>query len=158
MARQRTDLNIWDFGMPLELYLHKKASEDCTRVSLPTWLGLHLLGASTFYCKFDHYKKRSSKIILSFDSYNNIKTNLQGGDPKVQLSPGSHLLAASTSGVITLALTNPIWVVKTRLCLQFGRDPFEVKTQNPNTTYKGMIDAFRKIAKSEGIIGLYRVC
>ena len=91
-------------------------------------------------------------------SYNNIKTNLQGGDPKVQLSPGSHLLAASTSGVITLALTNPIWVVKTRLCLQFGRDPFEVKTQNPNTTYKGMIDAFRKIAKSEGIIGLYRVC
>ena len=93
----------------------------------------------------------------SICSYSNIKTNLQGGDPKVQLSPGSHLLAASASGVITLAMTNPIWVVKTRLCLQFGRDPFEVKSQNPDATYKGMIDAFRKIAKSEGIVGLYRV-
>ena len=79
MARQRTDLNIWDFGMPLELCLRKKASEDCTKVSLPTWLGLHLLGASTFYCKFnlDNYKKNrwnhETNVKLSKKSLNSRK-------------------------------------------------------------------------------------
>jgi len=38
----------------------------------------------------------------------------------MQLSPGAHMLAAAEAGLITLFLTNPIWVVKTRLCLQYG--------------------------------------
>ena len=58
------------------------------------------------------------------------------------------------AGVVTLALTNPIWVVKTRLCLQYGRDP--VANQDPNKVYKGMLDAFRKIASDEGLRGLYK--
>lgn len=95
-----------------------------------------------------------SKILLYY-SYSSIKTNLQGGDPKVQLSPTSHLFAASSAGILTLALTNPIWVVKTRLCLQFGRDPSTLTT-DPNKVYKGMIDAFRKICLVEGLAGLYK--
>ena len=44
-----------------------------------------------------------------------MKTEFQGGNTKQKLTPGMTMLAASTAGVITLALTNPIWVVKTRL-------------------------------------------
>ena len=86
---------------------------------------------------------------------------MQNGDTKVQLSPTSHLFAASSAGVVTLALTNPIWVVKTRLCLQFGRDTTTgsghgASYQDPNKVYKGMIDAFKKIATNEGMPGLYK--
>merc|ERR1711997_713685 len=69
-----------------------------------------------------------------------------------QLSPGMHMLAASEAGIMTLVLTNPIWVVKTRLCLQYG-----VTNPPPNTTiYKGFIDALIKIRRDEGLPGLYK--
>jgi len=93
---------------------------------------------------------------LYFLFYGTIKTNLQGGDPKCQLSAFYHLMAASTAGIITLGLTNPIWVVKTRLILQFGRDPAALKTQDPNKVYKGMFDALKKITIHEGLPGLYK--
>jgi len=84
--------------------------------------------------------------------YNSIKIDMQKGDTKVQLSPANHMLAASEAGVLTLAMTNPIWVVKTRLCLQYG----EGKAVSSSPNYKGMTDALAKIWREEGIRGLYR--
>lgn len=63
-----------------------------------------------------------------------------------------HMIAAAEAGILTLVMTNPIWVVKTRLCLQYGRD-----IQTPETRYNGMIDALAKIYRQEGVRGLYRV-
>ena len=83
---------------------------------------------------------------LYFLFYNAFKTSLQGGDRHQQLSPGSHLMAASCSGVLTLTITNPVWVVKTRLCLQSG-----VNTSQ----YSGFTDALLKISRTEGLRGLY---
>ncbi|KAI6191762.1 hypothetical protein M3Y97_00263000 [Aphelenchoides bicaudatus] len=51
------------------------------------------------------------------------------------------------SGFIVLAGTNPLWVTKTRLCLQY-----EASTKQ----YNGMVDCLRKIYKAEGIRGWYR--
>lgn len=65
-----------------------------------------------------------------------------------------HMVAAAEAGILTLMMTNPIWVVKTRLCLQYGHDI----DGTPQTRYKGMIDALSKIYRHEGIRGLYRVC
>ena len=78
---------------------------------------------------------------------------MQGGNSKVQLSPKMHLLAASEAGLLTLAMTNPIWVVKTRLCLQYGNELAAVRTEN---RYKGMVDALVRITREEGVRGLYK--
>lgn len=63
-----------------------------------------------------------------------------------------HMIAAAEAGILTLVMTNPIWVVKTRLCLQYGRD-----LEAPQIRYNGMIDALAKIYRQEGVRGLYRV-
>jgi len=64
------------------------------------------------------------------------------------LGPAMHMLAAAESGALTLLLTNPIWVVKTRLCLQCDAAS--------SAEYKGMIHALGQIYKEEGVRGLYR--
>ncbi|KAJ8321851.1 hypothetical protein KUTeg_000322 [Tegillarca granosa] len=58
-------------------------------------------------------------------------------------------------GFLTLLLTNPIWVTKTRLCLQYDQMAPNVKDSS-SVQYKGMFDALIKIYKMEGIRGLYR--
>lgn len=84
-------------------------------------------------------------------SYNSIKTWIQKGNTTTPLGPTLHMLAAAEAGILTLVMTNPIWVVKTRLCLQYGGE-------TPQTRYNGMLDALAKIYRDEGVRGLYRVC
>jgi len=92
---------------------------------------------------------------LYFFFYNGVKHQLQGGVASKQLPASSALLAASFSGVLTLTLTNPVWVVKTRLCLQSARlDPSTDLRSNPRL-YRGFFDALYKIAWYEGLRGLY---
>lgn len=52
---------------------------------------------------------------LYFFFYNAIKHFIQGGNVNTQLGPGYHLMAATQAGFTTLLITNPLWVVKTRL-------------------------------------------
>lgn len=70
------------------------------------------------------------------------------------LGPGKHMLAAAEAGILTLIITNPIWVIKTRLCLQYGN----VNELNlpPSKRYTGMLDAFQKVWRYEGVQGLYK--
>ncbi|XP_041975118.1 mitochondrial folate transporter/carrier [Aricia agestis] len=84
--------------------------------------------------------------------YNAIKTWIQGGNARTPLGPGLHMLAAAEAGVLSLIMTNPIWVVKTRLCLQYSEETH----LSDNKRYKGMIDGLSKIYRTEGIRGLYR--
>lgn len=66
------------------------------------------------------------------------------------LGPTMHMMAAAQSGALTLVLTNPIWVVKTRLCLQYG------VPDGKSVEYRGMVQALAHIYKEEGIRGLYK--
>ncbi|KAK3088371.1 hypothetical protein FSP39_018364 [Pinctada imbricata] len=90
-----------------------------------------------------------------FFFYNTIKVYMQGGDSKTELGPLKHMLAASEAGLLTLILTNPIWVVKTRLCLQYDLPPSKTASQS-GTRYNGMVDALIKVYRNEGLRGLYK--
>lgn len=92
---------------------------------------------------------------IFYCSYNNIKSWIQGGNTKKPLGPTLHMIAAAEAGILTLVMTNPIWVVKTRLCLQYS--DAESALLPASKRYAGMIDALKKIYANEGIRGLYRV-
>ncbi|CAH7676513.1 mitochondrial FAD carrier protein [Phakopsora pachyrhizi] len=76
-----------------------------------------------------------------------LSTSSDGSNSNLRLNASQHLLASATSGVISTLLTNPIWVVRTRLF-----------TTRPSTTgsYKNLLDGLNRIFKEEGIRGLWR--
>lgn len=63
------------------------------------------------------------------------------------------MLCASEAGILTLMMTNPIWVVKTRLCLQYETE----NSVKDGKYYRGMVDGLMKIYRTEGLRGLYSV-
>jgi len=87
-----------------------------------------------------------------FFFYNGLKTWMEDGKEGC-LGPGKHMLAAAEAGVLTLLMTNPIWVVKTRLCLQFEQPGTPV---DQSKMYRGMMDALVKVYRHEGMAGLYK--
>ncbi|KAL6607997.1 hypothetical protein ACP70R_041060 [Stipagrostis hirtigluma subsp. patula] len=85
---------------------------------------------------------------VTFSVYNHMKGLLHSQDGKNgELSVQANILAASCAGIATATATNPLWVVKTRLQTQ-GMRPGVVP-------YQSILSALRRIAKEEGIRGLY---
>lgn len=110
---------------------------------------------------------------LYFLFYNSVKKRMAESSSQSHLGPFKHMAAGACAGALTTAITNPIWVVKTRLCLQYGNynaTP-EPATTNlgasaatsqsagllpENKRYSGTWDALKKVYKYEGVTGLYR--
>ncbi|XP_028919446.1 mitochondrial folate transporter/carrier [Ornithorhynchus anatinus] len=86
---------------------------------------------------------------LYFFFYNAIKSYKTEGKA-TQLEATEYLVSAAEAGAMTLCLTNPLWVTKTRLMLQYEGDV------NSKRQYKGMLDTLVKIYKNEGVRGLYK--
>ncbi|KAH8586794.1 mitochondrial carrier domain-containing protein [Bisporella sp. PMI_857] len=63
-----------------------------------------------------------------------------------------HLLAATTAGVATSTVTNPIWLVKTRLQL----DKLLAGKTKTGRRYKNTFDCMTQVIRQEGIKGFYR--
>ncbi|KAM9307596.1 solute carrier family 25 member 32 [Gastrophryne carolinensis] len=87
---------------------------------------------------------------LYFFFYNAIKEYKMEGRTE-NLAPTEHLLSAAGAGALTLCITNPIWVTKTRLVLQYDAGVDPSKRQ-----YRGMCHALAQIYRHEGIPGLYK--
>lgn len=51
------------------------------------------------------------------------------------------------AGLVTSLLTNPIWVIKTRMCLQRPGQP---------GSYRGLVDAVVQIYRTEGVASFYK--
>ncbi|ORZ03541.1 mitochondrial carrier domain-containing protein [Syncephalastrum racemosum] len=58
-----------------------------------------------------------------------------------------HIASAMTAGAASTSLTNPLWVIKTRLMTQNERTAYR---------YRSTIDAFITIGKQEGFRGYYK--
>jgi solute carrier family 25 protein 34/35 len=85
-----------------------------------------------------------------YEPIRNSMTGLLYKDPKNQ-SLGINVFAGASSGVLGAMVGSPFFLVKTRLQ---SYSPFlPVGTQH---NYRGAVDGFRKIHRSEGIKGLYR--
>jgi solute carrier family 25 folate transporter 32 len=64
------------------------------------------------------------------------------------LGHAQHMGAAIVAGVSALFITNPIWVMKTRMCLQ--------GTPSSSFQCSNMFNGFYKLYKNEGVRGFYR--
>jgi solute carrier family 25 folate transporter 32 len=64
-----------------------------------------------------------------------------------RLTKTQHMIASYQAGLITQVSTTPIWLIKTRMCIQSPNDP---------ERYKSILDAAKKIYKHEGIRGFYK--
>ena len=113
---------------------------------LPNFLGATLSWGSYFYF------------------YGAIKEYLQRKNQGVNLTWSRYFLASSSAGLMTLALTNPLWVIKTRMCVvttppSSSNDSIlritNCKTLK-RTDYTTFCGSIRSIFKSDGIYGFYR--
>jgi solute carrier family 25 folate transporter 32 len=115
-----------------------------------------------------------------FFGYERIKESMRdSGDVDVPLRPDQHMRAALMAGMVTAVVGNPIWVVKTRMCLQAAelevapasaaganavrgaRGLATVSTSaivagGSGHRYRGLVDGLSSIWRHEGLAGLYK--
>ncbi|EFP82557.1 hypothetical protein PGT21_016690 [Puccinia graminis f. sp. tritici] len=65
----------------------------------------------------------------------------------IKLSASQHLFASASSGIMTAMITNPLWVVKTRMFTSRAED---------SGAYKNLWDGLVRISKEEGLGGLWK--
>lgn len=71
--------------------------------------------------------------------------------------PIVHMVSASGAGIATMTVTNPLWVIKTRLQTQhMGLQAQRVVGSELAPLYTGTVNAFLRISREEGLAGLYR--
>ncbi len=103
----------------------------CYRGLNPTLLGMVPTWA-TYFTSYNAVKNRLEKMAFA----------KQGKNAQSLV----HMVAACGAGVLTATVTNPIWVVKTRIQMMSSKD----------CHYSGTLDAFSKIFREEGFRGFYK--
>ena len=94
---------------------------------------------------------------MYFFGYNFMQTQIRQYQGRENLSSAEYFLAANTTGATVCVVTNPIWVVKTRMQLQdSGKLELQKGSRSSPIRYANMWDGIYKLARYEGISGLSR--
>ena len=119
---------------------------------LPTW--------ALYFTAYERFKTILSRTPLSHRTPSPPPQHAPFLPANPQTSAGSKLpetgqyIAASIgAGVINVAVTNPLWVVKTRL--QTQNIPVAIASTVPRVSYTGTFHALSTIIRTEGMRGLY---
>eukprot|EP00833_Pecoramyces_ruminatium_P009107 jgi/Orpsp1_1/1183139/evm.model.c7180000084039.2 len=84
---------------------------------------------------------------IYFSIYSMKKDQYRKKNNGKRLTKVQHMIASCQAGLITQVSTTPIWLIKTRMCVQNPNDP---------EAYKNVLDAAKKIYKHEGLRGFYK--
>ncbi|VDP18166.1 unnamed protein product [Onchocerca flexuosa] len=84
---------------------------------------------------------------LYFQFYHIIKNICKEKAISTGAEPVDNVLLGMVTGAGILVFTNPIWVAKTRLCLQY---------ENERAKYHGFLNCLSTVVRKEGITALYR--
>lgn len=78
-----------------------------------------------------------------------------GEEGSARLNSWDNFVLGTASGAVMVFVTNPVWLIKLRLQLQMKRTSEHLHVKNV-VQYDGFADAFRKIVRTDGFLGLYK--
>ncbi|KAG0353081.1 hypothetical protein BGZ54_002417, partial [Gamsiella multidivaricata] len=84
---------------------------------------------------------------LYFYLYAGIKARMAVDPTTGRLGPTQHMTASMLGGALTALVTNPFWVIKTRMCTTQRTSP---------GAYQSLIGGLVSLVKTEGVQGVYR--
>ena len=101
-----------------------------------------------------------------FFTYESVKDRIlnykrrSGSRGDAELNSADYMAAACASGTIMVLMTNPIWLVKTRIQLQLPAQdcasPPSSSGVSRHRNYTGIVDGILRIVKEEGALSLYK--
>jgi len=92
---------------------------------------------------------------LYFFGYSALKEQMRKAKGTHKLGSQDHFLLANIAGLAVTVVTNPIWVIKTRMQLQSSRAaPGGAAARIPSLHYSSVLDGLRKLCYHEGARGL----
>lgn len=90
---------------------------------------------------------------MYFFLYNGLKNyHVTTSSKDNQLSSVHYSLYATIASVTTIGITNPLFLIKTRMCLQYNNQG----TTNKVVKYKNSLDALKVLIRNDGLAGLYK--
>lgn len=105
--------------------------------SLYRGLTPNLVGNAASWASFFFFKTRLERALASYKA---------AGD-RARLTPLDYFAASGGAGMLTQVLTNPIWVLKTRILSS---------DRGADGAYPGMLSGAARLLRDEGVRGFYR--
>ena len=107
-----------------------------------------------FFYVYETMKRQLKYSKLNYSSNNNAAL-VKSTQELPTLNSFENFMLGTGSSVVMVFITNPVWLIKLRLQLQMKRTSEHLHVKNV-TQYDGFLDAFRKIVKADGVLGLYK--